>query len=547
MKKSKFIMLGVSLLALASCKTPTVSQVDINDVGYQYEDSEAPVVREKGLVNYDVIAPKNALADDYKSMKVLQDIYDETYVDITWRNMSETSYATRKNLIMANKNEHPDAIYHAGFTDKDIIQYSSRKVIIPLDPYFDKMPYLSRILAKRPDVRKVLTAPDGHIYSLPKVEEMNLLPYPNLLFLNKVWVESLINSGKIDFLSAADLKDGLDLTLNQYQTILNLFRTNDMNGNGKADELPLSFVYQNWQGNQSDLYATFGIPENVDHMTLINEEVVFTATSDEWRDATNFFSQWVKDGLIDREVFSHTQDAFLAKGKASNQRLGSFYWWESETVVTNPEDYIILNPLIGPNGKQQIGVANNQEITRGEFVVFAKAQNPEILLTHFDRFYNPYWSAQVNYGPKGIVYEEELDANGKLVVKELPPGLTTDELRLKNAPLGLLYLSSDEWENVVNMEPRAVLRLERLDKHALPFVFEGAKPLPNITFTMQEINTLATVASDVNDYVYEQQTLWLLNGGPTAAQFNTFKTTLENIGLSQMISIYQNAYVRFKA
>ena len=57
----------------------------------------------------------------------------------------------------------------------------------------------------------VLTAPDGHIYSLPKVEEMNLLPYPNLLFLNKVWVTDLINSGKIDFLTVADLKDGLKL------------------------------------------------------------------------------------------------------------------------------------------------------------------------------------------------------------------------------------------------------------------------------------------------------------------------------------------------
>ena len=51
----------------------------------------------------------------------------------------------------------------------------------------------------------------------------------------------------------------------------------------------------------------------------------------------------------------------------------------------------------------------------------------------------------------------------------------------------------------------------------------------------------------VIDYIYEQQTLWLLNGGPTDAQFNTFKTTLENIGLSQMINIYQTAYERFTA
>jgi len=546
--KNKLLVGLTALLCLTGCQTTTSKiSIDIDEVGYQWEDTDAPVIREKGAVSFDVIAPKNALADNYADMKVLNDIYDETYVKINWRNMSETSYATRKNLIMANKNEHPDAIYHAGFTDKDIIQYSSRKVIIPLDPYFDKMPNLTRILDKRPDVRKVLTAPDGHIYSLPKVEEMNLLPYPNLLFLNKVRVTDLINSGKIDFLTVADLKDGLNLTLEQYRTILTHFKANDMNGNGRDDELPLSFVYQNWQGNQSDLYAAFGIPENVDHMTLINGQVTFTATSDAWKDATNYLSGWVYEGLIDKEVFSHTQDAFLAKGKASNQRLGSFYWWESETVVTNPQDYIVLNPLIGPNGKQQIGVANNHEITRGEFVVFAKAPNPEIMLTHFDRFYDPMWSAQINYGPIGIVYEEELDANGKLVQKEIPAGLTADELRLKNAPLGLLYLSEEEWENTVNMEPRAVLRLARLAKHAVPYVIEGATPIPNITFTMTEINALATIQSDVIDYIYEQQTLWLLNGGPTDAQFNTFKTTLENIGLSQMINIYQTAYERFTA
>lgn len=545
MNKKSLYFFSVFLLLLTACGGTSESSVDIETLGYQWEDTNAPVVANKDSISFDVLAPKNALADDYNEMKIFDDLYDATNVNINWSNMSETSYSARKTLILANKDEHPDAIYHAGFTDKEIIQYSSRKTIIPLDSYFDKMPILSSILEKRPDLVKILTAPDGHIYTLPKVEEMNLLAYPNLLFLNKVWVEELIDLGLITFITKPDLVSGLDLTLTQYQQILSLFASRDMNKNSKDDELPLSFVYNNWQGNQSDLYAAFGLPENINHLTLLDGEVTFTATDDKWKEATAFYANWVSDGLIDKEVFSQTQDAFLAKGKASDQRLGSFYWWESETVVTNPQDYIILDPLVGLQGEQCIGVANNQEITRGEFVVFSKAQNPEVLLTYIDRFYDPYWSAQINYGPVGIVYEEELDDEGKLVQKPIPSGLTADELRLKNAPLGLFYLSDDEWENVVNMEPRAVLRLERLAAHAVPFVYPGATPLPNITFTMTEINTLSTIEANLNDYVYEQQTLWLLNGGPTDTQFNTFKTTLSNIGLASALSIYQGAYERF--
>ncbi len=535
----------IAILASACDGASSVSHQDTSALGYQWVDTSAPIVANKDTINFDVLAPKNALADDYNEMKIFADLYDSTNVKITWRNLSETAYGAQKTLIMSDKSNYPDAIYHAGFTDKEIIQYSSRKVIIALDDYFDKMPNLSAILERRPDVRRMLTAPDGKIYTLPRVEEMGLMPYPNLLFLNKQWVNALINDGAIDFLTSGDLVDGLDLTLSQFQTILSLFKARDMNANGKGDEIPLSFVYQNWQGNYSDLYAAFGVPENIDHLTLIDNQITFTATDDKWREATNYFHTWIRDGLIDREVLSQSQDFFLAKGKATDQKLGAFYWWESETVVKDPENYIVLNPLIGHQNQQYIGVSNNQEMTRGEFVVFSKCANPEILLTYMDRFYDPYISAQIDYGPIGIVFEEELDQNGKLVQKPIPEGMTTDELRLKNAPLGTFYLSDEEWENVINMEPRAQLRLERLSQRAIPFVYPDAKPIPNITYTMTEINSLSTIEVNLKSYVYEQQTQWLLNGGPTEGQFNTFKTTLANIGLAEALAIYQAAYDRY--
>lgn len=548
----RFLVFLTSVLmtaALFGCSQSTSSTTQdtgfLSSIGYQWEDPQAPIVQEKGSIQFNILAPKNAIADDYNDMLIFHTLYDMTNVDVNWRNVSESSYQASKSLIMADTKNLPDAIYHAGFSEQEIILYSSRKQIIALDDYLDYMPNFKQILQDRPDIYELLKSADGKIYSLPRIEEMGLLPYPNLLFLNKVWVSELIDQGKINFLNKDQLVDGLSLTTEQFADILKGFRDNDMNHNGNTkDELPLSFVYQNWQGNQSDLYGAFGVPENTDHLTLINGEITFTPLMERWKEATQYYHNWVSEGLIDMEVFSQSQDAFLAKGKATDQKLGSFYWWESETVVTDPEDYIVMSPLIGPYGDQTIGVSNNPEVSKGNFVVLSKCAHPEVLLTYMDRFYDPVISAQINYGPIGVVYEEERDANGMLVQKPIPEGMTADEFRLKNAPLGLIYLSDYQWEHVVNMEPRAKLRLERLAQVALPFVYPGAEPIPLPSYTLDEINTLARIEQNVADFVYQSETLWLKDGGLTDTAYQDFLATLDQIGLYEALTIYQTAYDR---
>ena len=546
MKKIYVIgVLCLTLIFISACGSePAEETADLELIGYQWEDTTQPIVSEKGSISFDILAPKNALADDYNDMQIMQTLYDMTNVDINWNNVSEASYLASKSLIMADKKNLPDAIYHAGFSEQEIILYSSRKQIIALDDYLEYMPNFSQILEDRPDIYELMKSADGKIYSLPRIEEMGLLAYPNLLFLNKTWVSDLIQSGDVNFLDEEDLVDGLSLNIDDFEDILTLFKNKDMNKNGRNDELPLSFVYQNWQGNQSDLYGAFGVPENVNHLTLIDGEITFTPTMSRWMEATNFFHGWVEDGLIDMEVFSQSQDQFLAKGKAAEQKLGAFYWWESETVVTNPEDYIVMAPLIGPYGDQSIGVANTPEVSKGNFVVLSNCANPEVLLTYIDRFYDPVISAQINYGPIGIVYEEELDENGMLVQKPIPEGMTTDELRLKNAPLGLIYLGEYHWNNVVNMEPRAKLRLERLELVAVPYVYPGAEPIPLLSYTLEEINRLARIEQNLSDYMYQNQTIWLKDGGLTQSAYNTFLSTLEDIGLQTALDIYQDAYDR---
>ena len=550
------VLLLAMVLSLAACggKTETKQEgagIDslVADYGFQWTDTSAPIVNEKGAEElvFTIYSSKNASALDYNDMKIMQDLYESTNVNVFWENVSESVYSQQKNLIFGNADDRPDAIYHAGMSAGEIIKYAKRKVLVPISDYLEYMPNFSKILEERPDIKaQLINVEDGKIYSLPRIEEMGLLQSPNLLFLNKVWAQAAIEAGAVKGLTAADLKDGINITAAQMEQILTYFRDNDMNGNGNAgDERPLSFVHNNWQGNQCDLYGMFGLNDNLEHRVVVDGKITYTVQDVRFKEATNFIANWVSKGLIDQVSFEQSQDNFLANGKGL-ETYGAFYWWESETVVSNPENYIVCNPLIGPNGDQTICVSNNPEVGTGEVIIFSDCANVEVLLAYFDRFYDPVISAQINYGPIGIVYEEETDASGMLVQKPVPEGMTTDELRLQNAPLGIIYLSDYAWNNVVRMEPRAQLRLERLGLVATPFVPEGVKPCPNLQFTLEELNTLSNYETNLNDYIRTNLINWLLKGGVTDAQWDAFQNDLAGkCRIDELQKVYQDAYDRF--
>lgn len=542
------VLAGTMLCSLfAGCGGKTRENKDWEELGYQWEDTEAPIVKEKGVIEFEVLAQKNSMTPNYNDLQVFNDLEDETYVDINWENITESAYAERKTLILSDRENWPDAIYHAGFTSAEISRYSRRNTILPISDYLEYMPNFSAILERRPDIRAAITSYDGKIWSLPRIDEMGLTGNPNLLFMNKNWLLELIRDGSVDFIDEEDVVDGLQLDLNQMTQVLELFRDRDMNGNGEDDEIPMSFVFNNWQGNQTDLYGAFGLPDNPDHMTIVDGDVVLTAVDDKFQEATNFLADWITDGIVPLSVLENSQDAFFASGKGQ-EKLGAFYWWESATVVSNPDNYIVMSPLKGLNGEEPtLGLSNYPEISTGGVVIMASCPNPEVLCTYFDRHYDPLWSAQLNYGPIGVAYEEEPDENGKLVQKDPPEGMTADEFRLQLAPMGIMCLTQYEWDNFVNMEPRAQLRLDRLEKYANPYNPENVDRIPTLSFTLEEINILAQYEVNVDNYLMQNYMQWLINGGVSDSAFAEFKSKLDEIGLQEVLDCYQAAYDRYLA
>ena len=125
------ILIGLGVTACTS--KPSGPTKTLEELGYNVNG--LPIVQE--TVEYTIISPKNALAINYNEMDIFTKMFEDTNVKINWNNLSEETFSTTKQMIIQDTRNLPDAMYHAGFTDRDIIQYSAAGTIIALDNYLE--------------------------------------------------------------------------------------------------------------------------------------------------------------------------------------------------------------------------------------------------------------------------------------------------------------------------------------------------------------------------------------------------------------------------
>ncbi len=491
---------------------------------------------------FTVLTVKEETVKDYNTMPVFRELAKETGKDVYWIYNTSMQYSNNSNPVGI---KGVDAIYHAGFSNLQLYNYGKRGKIAAIDQYLKYMPNFSKILDERPDIKQALQSPDEHIYSLPRVEEMGLKQYPNLLFINKVWIKELIdkNDPSVSGIKAEDLKDGLKLKRSKYKGILEKFKQYH------GDCVPLAFVSGNWQGNESDFIASFGVPENAEHKTIVNDKITFTVESENWFNAIKEMHEWYKAELIRSSAFTQTQDEFLARGQ--DGRYGSFYWWEKETVVSKNlrDDYIMLQPLVDDaTGKQYVGYSNEQEIEKSECVILSACKDKAGLLRYFDKFFESYYSAQINYGSiESGAFERPKSKDDMLIPNDDHGRQSADDFRMKNAPYGVIYLGKEVWGTGVQMESRAQLRLERLETYTKNNAFSGTiKPIPNLNYTEEELDLLSRyetmLGKNINSWVVNRI---IAASAPSVSDWQNNLIKANKTAMEQVKKVNQDAYDRY--
>lgn len=478
--------------------------------------------------NYHIMTIFRPQHEDFNRMPVVQEILDTSEITVEWEFLGDAASRERTSIAI-NTGNLPDAMF--GLATVEDIQRNT-DLFMPLNDYIDTLPNVSTLMEENPEAKRFLTFPDGNIYSFPFVQEREYESFPDQLYINTTWLDAL----------------GLEkpTTIDEYADVLRAFKNDDPNGNGEADEIPLTMMINHSYFGFYSFYGAFGRIDEPTHLTVEDGKVIFTADKEEWKEATKWFAGLNAEGLLDTEGFTQDRSTLFAKGKTEPMIIGSSSAFLLDNVVgaERMEDYEFLL-LEGPNGDKLLRYSPFPIQSRTNSVVSAAVENPDPLLNFFDVSLDqekeyPLQTVFGQIGKQIIPYEGEGDQKFEFAIA--PEGLSQDDYRYKDAPSNFpTYLTADSWASVVHAPD--VARKEAILEEVRDSLQTEA--MPPLLFLDEELDELADIETSIRDYVNQEQALWITNQADIDASWDEYLATLENMGLSRLLELYQTAYDRY--
>ena len=509
---------------------------------------------------FNVISGISALSSGYDDNPVLNAMMENAGIKINWEVMSD-SLGEQVNLrLQGGKDSLPDAVQAVGWGNFDLNRYGGG-TFIDLTPYVtdpEVMPNLSAILEKYPKIKAAITQSDGGIYGLPAAEMMNTgaIGAADDLSIHAIQQFSMINKKWLD-----ELNLPVPETVEELKTALQAFKDNDMAhkiyGAAPGNTIPMTFGFDEWCWGQNIFYAPFGVTNWSDVCQDLrltkDKQVVFDCVDDGYRKAITYYHDWYADGLIDIEVFSQSDTQYIAK--CNQGYVGVAVWWEiSELMGDHADDYVYLPPLKGPDGTCTVTIKSaGSAVNAGQLSITSACKSPINLLKFYDQWYTGENVMQLQYGPIGVYFKEEKDADGMYVSlndeeARAKFNKSVGELKSANEVNGPKLILSEYYSEVFHMEDRAVQRLQDLENFWFKYVDDFTFYPVDCQFTQSELSDIDQYKADFENHVREQEALWLRDGGPSDAEWEAYKKELVDVyGMNKLLDVYKGAYERYAA
>jgi putative aldouronate transport system substrate-binding protein len=477
-------------------------------------------------VTIDVLQARwRAHGADYMTNAWYTNLAKETNVNITWR----TEYAgddwNQEKALMFASGDVPSVIFGSiGFLDSDYI--NNIEYFIPLDDLIDKyMPNLKAVFQQDPDLKKIVTFTDGHIYSLPARlparPQVSYQPY-----INQTWLDKL----------------GLKVpqTTEELYQVLKAFKERDPNGNGIADEIVYTATAPTTTLGYNDIFSLFGINNA---WSIVGGKVVYSHIRDEYRQAVEFYGRLYAEGILDREFFTQTEEQWYAKIQNANPSLIGYItaWTPDALLQANAKGFVTIAPPASPSGRRYSTIMD-QNIRRNELAITTKCQYPEVVARWADQFYTPDATVQNYWGSFGECTQKEPDGSYSLL--PLQPSFDSLDFRAWNrsprdSGPGFMPVSFTKYN--LPKDNGDGLKLE-IAKIGDPYVYIN-EIFPRYAYaTPEQQREIASLQVDITNYVISTFAEWVSAGRVTDAQWNAYKAQLQRMGLDRYTAIQTDIY-----
>ncbi len=471
----------------------------------------------KAKTNITMYIPANSNVKDYNNLEIFKNLEKETNVHVNWVSGNTNTLVAGGNL--------PDAFVNPGFNTQQLAQYGQDGAFLSWNKYLKYMPNVEKIFKEYPELKRVSTAPNGQIYSLPGGEgfgegQTSIFANGHFLFINKKYL--------------AEINQPVPTTLTQLHNDLLAFKTKL----GVSNPMALNAAQDSAAFSQ--LFGSFGLPDDSPHIIVRNGKAIFTANQPQYKQAIDYFHSWVTQRLIDPASLTESADQYAAK--EASGKLGAFVDWDETVAQNHQNDYVLVGPLTGPTGKKDVGFDNFYWGGPGAFVMTKSDPDPILTAKWINLVYAPYQASQMHWGPAGNGAQDIFNMNkqGTLVYSNFYKSLSYyQELRPK-VSVNMGVITPDWLGKYVSAEPRAVTRLDRIKNIFAPYMEKEHYPLGAVYFTPSQESTMSQLQTTIDNYTNQMQATWLLKGGADQ-QWNSYVAKLNQMGLNNYMNIMQTA------
>ena len=469
--------------------------------------------------------------------------------------------AKEKRQIAISSGDYPDLFllipYVDAFTKVEVQKLGEQGLAVPLEDLIKQYaPDIQKALDSNSVLKAMSTAPDGHIYALPQWSDCYHCTYPDKLWINSAWLKKLHLQ--------------MPKTTEDLRTVLRAFKTQDPNGNGKADEIPMTTDTQDstliGYLMNAFAYAPYGANNGVPSLLELNGDTVATPVDKpEWREGLKYINSLYKEGLIDQGSFTQNAEALQTVGNnpAAVQLGSSPVLWPGIFVQLGSKDgrdkqYDAAPPLTGPEGKSYTAYNNPTSIGYTFMLTNKSSKEARIAaLKMLDYIYTDEGQITVNSGPEGVGWVKPGAGDVALDTKVTPTWKAVpDTERPKNvnwASMGqynvtLALRNAQAVPKDIYAETGLERRLFQATQEYEPHADKSVVfPEAQVWTDPGVASELATLKTNLDSYVSQGELAFITGTKNIDTDWDAWVKGLDGIGMKRYLQLNQQGYDKFKA
>ena len=452
---------------------------------------------------------------------------------IEWSEVQDSQWTQQKAATLAGGN--PADVSIRAYHPSDAQKYPFFE---DLSQHLDQMPNVQAFFKEQPIAKGMVTTPDGKMYTLPRYSGKLQRASGQHLFINKTWLDKL----------------GLQVpkTWDELFKVMEAFKTQDPNGNGKADEIP--YAMRNIGTSEIGWWSPFLFLNSTGISTQFNNspsrfgayikdgKVQNYLVSDEYRDVIEFLHTMIEKGYSPKDSLTQQSSKYYAslQGADDNKTatVGLAITNIPSSFGTGLQDQYEAIPW--PASKAGVTAVADHSQDEGAFEDYAVAvregaPNMDTILKLINAMYGEDLSVQQRYGTFGDWVTK--DGDHTYTVNEKFFKLTANEKSPAFADRFAGWIS-DEWTIKGDTSNEDLQKADAIYADQLKAVGDDYFPI-SLVPSDEDSTTLSNNSATYLSAALPKVADWMQNGGLDDASWKAYVDSLQPLGLDQNNQIWQ--------